>query len=119
MHNLTRWLVAIVFVVIGGIIFGLAGLAIGGIVAGFLINSGRRGFLIGGSLAAFFWLFTAVIKVASGQSSQLLTLAGSLVNLSGAKAWLLVAGSVLIAFVAGGLGGWLGGNLQRLNSSQS
>jgi hypothetical protein len=104
----------------GGIIFGAGGLALGGVATGLLVNSGKRGFLISGMGAALFWLMAAVIKTMSGPSQQLLALAGSLVNLSGVQAWLLVIGSVVIAFIAGGLGGWLGGSLrQRANPPSS
>jgi len=119
MRNLTQSLLAIVLIAMGGIIFGANGLALGGVATGLLMNSGKRGFLLSGIIAAFFWLIAAVIKATSGQSPQLLALAGSLANLSGAKAWLLVIGSALIAFVAGGLGGWLGGSLRQMSGSNA
>jgi len=114
MSNLTQYLLAIVLIAMGGIIFGAGGLALGGGVTGFLMNSGKRGFLLSGIIAAGFWFFTAAIKTTSGPSPQLLALAGSLANLSGAKAWLLVIVSSVIAFLAGGLGGWLGGSLRQM-----
>jgi len=119
MRNLTQCLLAIVLIAMGGIIFGAIGLALGGVATGLLMNSGKRGFLLSGVVAAFFWLIAAVIKATSGQSPQLLTLAASLANLTDAKAWLLVFVSSVIAFLAGGLGGWLGGSLRRLSSSRA
>jgi hypothetical protein len=119
MRNFKQWLPAILLIVLGGVTFGAGGLALGGVVTGFLMNSGKRGFLISGTVAAFFWLIAAVIKTTGGQSPQLLALAGSLANLSGAKAWLLVIVSSVIAFFAGGLGGWLGGSLRRVSGSRA
>jgi len=119
MRNLTQSLLAIVLIVLGGIIFGAGGLALGGVATGLLVNSGKRGFLISGIVAALFWLMAAVIKTTSGQSPQLLALAGSLANLSGTQAWLLVIVSAVIAFVAGGLGGWLGGSLRQMSGSRA
>jgi hypothetical protein len=55
----------------------------------------------------------------SGQSQQLLALAGSLAQLAGAKAWLLIIISTVIAFLAGGLGGWLGGGLRQVINKPS
>ena len=108
-----QWLLAVVFITIGGMIFGASGLALGGVATGLLAGSSRRGFLIGSFSAAFFWLMVASGKVFSGQSPQLLTLAGSLANLTDTTAWLLVVAALLIAFLAGGLGGWLGGSLRQ------
>jgi hypothetical protein len=56
-----------------------------------------------------------VVKIVNGQSQQLLSLAASLAQLSGAKIWLLVLVSSIIAFLAGGLGGWLGGSLRQIS----
>jgi len=109
MRNLTQGLFAIFLIAMGGIIFGA-----GGVATGLLVNSGKRGFLISGMIAALFWLIAAVIKIMSGQSPQLLVLAGALANLAGAQAWLLIIGSVVIAFLTGGLGGWLGGSLRQM-----
>ncbi len=114
MRNLMQWLLAVVFITIGGMIFGASGLALGGVATGLLADSSRRGFLIGSFSAAFFWLMVASGKVISGQSPQLLMLAGSLANLRGTTAWLLVVAALVIAFFAGGLGGWLGGSLRQM-----
>jgi hypothetical protein len=114
MRHLKQSLLAIIFISAGGFFFGASGLAFAGIVAGLMANSNKRGFLVGGFIAALFWLVAAVIKISLGQSTQLLALAGSLANLSGAKTWLLVLASALIAFLAGGLGGWLGGSLRQM-----
>jgi len=119
MRNLTQYLLAIVLISIGGILLGAVGLALGGVATGLLVNSGKRGFLLSSIIAALFWLVAAIIKTTSGQSPQLLTLAGSLANLSGAQAWLLVIVSSVIAFLAGGLGGWLGGNLRQMSSNRA
>ncbi len=114
MRNLMQWLLAVVFITIGGMIFGASGLALGGVATGLLAGSSRRGFFIGSFCAAFFWLMVASGKVISGQSPQLLMLAGSLANLTGTTAWLLVVAALVIAFFAGGLGGWLGGSLRQM-----
>ncbi|MDZ7360010.1 MAG: hypothetical protein ONB46_04685 [candidate division KSB1 bacterium] len=111
-----QWLLTIAFIVVGGIFLGALGLALAGAAAGWLVNSGKRGFGMAASVAAIFWLVVAVIKVLGGKSPQLLALAGSLANLSGPKAWLLVLVSGLMAFFAGGLGGWLGGSLRQVMS---
>jgi hypothetical protein len=116
MRDSMQWLLAIAFIVVGGIFLGAIGLALAGAAAGWLVNSGKRGFGMGASVAAIFWLVAAVIKVIGGKSPQLLALAGSLANLSGAKVWLLVLISSVIAFFAGGLGGWLGGSLRQAMS---
>lgn len=114
MRNLTQWLLAVVCMTCGGMIFGVSGLALGGVATGLLANSSKRGFFIGSFSAALFWLIIASGKVFSGQSPQLLELAGSLANLTGTKAWLLVVAAAVIAFFAGGLGGWLGGSLRQI-----
>ncbi|GEM_PF-6478250 len=114
MRDSMQWLLTIAFIVVGGIFFGAIGLALASAAAGWLANSGKRGFGMSASIAAIFWLVVAVIKVIGGKSPQLLALAGSLANLSGAKVWLLVLISAVIAFFAGGLGGWLGGSLRQM-----
>jgi len=116
MRHSMQWLLTIAFIVLGGIFFGAIGLAVAGAAAGWLVNSGKRGFGMGASAAAILWLVVAVIKTIGGKSPQLLALAGSFANLAGAKVWLLVLISVLIAFFAGGLGGWLGGSLRQVMS---
>jgi hypothetical protein len=112
MRNSVQWLLIIFVMVVGGVLFGVVGLALAGIATGMMLSSSQRGFLFGGTTAALFWLAAAVVKIVNGQSQQLLLLAGSLSQLSGAKAWLLVLVSSIIAFLAGGLGGWLGGSLR-------
>jgi hypothetical protein len=114
MRHWRQWLLTIIFISAGGFIFGASGLALAGSVTGLMVDSNKRGFLMGGFIAAFFWLIAAVIKIITGQSMRLLALAGSLANLSGAKTWLLIIVSSLIAFLAGGLGGWLGGSLRQM-----
>jgi hypothetical protein len=116
MRDVMPWLLAIFLIIVGGIFFGAIGLALAGVAAGWFANSGKRGFGMAASVAAIFWLVVAVIKVIGGKSPQLLALAGSLANLSGAKVWLLVLISSVIAFFAGGLGGWLGGSLRQAMS---
>jgi len=118
MRNLTQCLLAIVLIAMGGMIFGAIGLALGGVATGLLINSGKRGFFLSGIVAGLFWLIAAVVKITIGQSPQLLALAGSLANLSGAKGWLLILLSSVIAFVTGGLGGWLGGSLRQMSKKR-
>jgi len=119
MRNWKQWPFAIIFISMGGVIFGAGGLALAGLITGWLVNSSQRGFLMSGLTAAFFWLIIAVVKIAGDQSPQLLALAGSLANLSGAKTWLLLMVSSIIAFCAGGLGGWLGGSLRQLSKTSS
>lgn len=114
MRNSAQWLLIIFIIVVGGVLFGVVGLALAGIATGMMLSSNKRGFLLGGTTAALFWLAAAVIKIVNGQSQQLLSFAGSLTQLSGAKAWLLVLVSSIIAFLAGGLGGWLGGSLRQV-----
>jgi hypothetical protein len=114
MRNSVQWLLIIFVMVVGGVLFGVVGLALAGIATGMMLSSSQRGFLFGGTTAALFWLAAAVVKIVNGQSQQLLLLAGSLSQLSGAKAWLLVLVSSIIAFLAGGLGGWLGGSLRQV-----
>jgi hypothetical protein len=109
-----QWLMIIFIIAVGGVLFGIVGLALAGIATGMMLSSSKRGFLLGGTTAALFWLTVAVVKIVNGQSQQLLSLAGSLARLSGAKAWLLVMISTVIAFLAGGLGGWLGGSLRQV-----
>jgi len=118
MRNWWQWFLSTLLVTIGGIIFGASGLALAGAVIGLILNSSKRAFLTSGVIAAIFWLAVAVYKIASGQSPQLLALAGALADLSGAKAWLLVIVATLIAFVSGGLGGWAGGSLRQMTSRQ-
>ena len=119
MRNSVQWLLAIFMIAVGGVLFGAVGLALAGIAVGMMPASSKRGFLFGGTIAALFWLATAMVKILSGQSQQLLSLAGSLARLSGAKAWLLVVISTVVAFLAGGLGGWLGGSLRQAISKSS
>lgn len=119
MRNSVQWLLAILMIVIGGVLFGAVGLALAGIATGMMFSSSKHGFWRGGAVAALFWLAAAVVKIVNGQSQQLLSLAGSLAQLSGAKAWLLVMISTAIAFLAGGLGGWLGGGLRRVINKPS
>ena len=119
MRNSVQWLLTILVMVVGGVLFGVVGLALAGIAAGMMLSSSKRGFLLGGTTAALFWLAVAVVKIVNGQSQQLLSLAGSLAQLSGAKAWLLVLASSIIAFLAGGLGGWLGGGLRQVINKPS
>jgi len=116
MRDSMQWLLTIAFIVLGGIFFGAIGLAVAGAMTGWLVNSGKRGFGMSAFIAAIFWLVLAVMKTTGKKSPQLLALAGSLANLSGAKVWLLVLISALIAFFAGGLGGWLGGSLRQVMS---
>lgn len=116
MRNSLQWFVAIFLLAVGGMLFGVMGLAGAGVVTGWLANSGKRGFGIAGLVAAFFWGSAASIKVLSGPSQPLLTLTAALANFSGPKAWLLVLLSVVIAFFAGALGGWLGGSLRKVRS---
>ena len=115
MRNTLQWFMAIFLITLGGMLFGVLGLAVGGVVTGWLTNSRKLGIGIAGLVAAFFWGSAASFKVLSGQSQPLLALAGAVANLAGTKAWLLVVGSALIAFFAGGLGGWLGGSLRRMS----
>jgi hypothetical protein len=120
MRNSAQWLLIILVIAVGGVWFGAVGLALAGIATGMMLSSSKRGFLLGGTIAALFWLAAAVIKIVNGHSQQLLSLAGSLAQLSGANAWLLVIVSTVIAFLAGGLGGWLGGSLrQAINKPSS
>jgi hypothetical protein len=119
MRNSVQWLLVISIIVVGGVLFGAVGLALAGIVAGVMLPSSKRGFWASGIMAALFWLSVAVVKIVSGQSQQLLSLAGSLARLSGASAWLLVMISTVIAFLAGGLGGWLGGSLRQVINKPS
>jgi hypothetical protein len=114
MRNAVQWLLIIFIIPAGGVLFGVVGLALAGIATGMTLSSSNRGFLVGGTTAALFWLAVAMVKIVNGQSQQLLTLAGSLAQLSGAKVWLLVIVSTVIAFLAGGLGGWLGGGLRQI-----
>ncbi len=107
-------LLSILFVVAGGAFFGVAGLAAAGIATGWMLSSRLRSFFFSGAAAALFWIIVAIIQTAGGQSQQLLSLAASLAQLSGAKIWLLVLVSAIIAFLAGGLGGWLGGSLRQV-----
>jgi len=116
MRNSVQWLLIIFAIAVGGVLLGAGGLALAGIATGMMLSSSKRGFLVGGTTAALFWLAVAVVKIANGQSRQLLALAESLAQLSGAKAWLLVMISTVIAFLAGGLGGWLGGGLRQIIS---
>ena len=114
MRNSLQWFVAIFLIALGGILFGAIGLAGAGVVIGWMANSSKRGFGIAGLAAAFFWGSAALIKVLSGPSQPLLTLTATLANFAGPKAWLLVLLSVIIAFFAGALGGWLGGGLRQV-----
>lgn len=114
-----QWLLTILVIVVGGVLFGAVGLALAGIATGMMLSSSKRGFWLGGAIAALFWLAAAVVKIVNGQSQQLLALAGSLAQLSGAKAWMLVLVSSIIAFLAGGLGGWLGGSLRQVINKPS
>jgi hypothetical protein len=113
MRNLRLLSSAVLFMITGGIFFGASGLAAAGVATGMILSSSKRGFFLSGVIAALFWLVVATYKIASGQSPQLLALAGSLAQLSGVQAWLLVIISSVIAFLAGGLGGWLGGSLRQ------
>lgn len=119
MQNSVRWLLIIFVIAVGGALFGAVGLAMAGIATGTMLSSSKRGFLLGGTTAALFWLAAAVVKIVNGQSQQLLALAGSLAQLSGVKAWLLVMISTVIAFLAGGLGGWLGSSLRQIINKPS
>ena len=114
MRQLTQAVLTVLLIFAGGLLFGAIGLALAGIGAGWLIASGRRGFLIAGVTAALFWLIAAIAQIESGQSQTLLSLIASLLKLSSASAWLLLIVSALLAFFAGGLGGWLGGSLQQV-----
>jgi hypothetical protein len=113
MRNLRQLSLIILFMITGGIFFGAVGLAAAGVATGASQKSSKRGFLWSGVIAALFWLVVATHKIASGQSPQLLALTGSVVQLSGPRAWLLVVLSGMIAFFAGGFGGWLGGSLRQ------
>ncbi len=119
MQNWKQWLFAVLLIAMGGMFFGAIGLALAGAGTGAMANSNKRGFFRGGMIAALFWFAAAIYKIVGSQRPQLLALAGSLANLSGAKAWLLVIVSSVIAFFAGGLGGWLGGSLRRASGSRA
>jgi len=116
MRNAQQWLLAILFIVLGGMLFGVAGLALAGIITGWFSNSRKRGFSMAGLVAAVFWGVVGVAKVLSGQSQPLLSLTASLLKFTGLQAWLLILGSALLAFLAGGLGGWLGGSLRQVKN---
>jgi hypothetical protein len=109
-----RLLLSILFIIAGGAFFGVAGLAAAGVATGWMLSSRLRSFFISGAAAALFWIIVAVFQTVGGQSQQLLSLAASLAQLSGARIWLLVLVSSSIAFLAGGLGGWLGGSLRQV-----
>jgi endonuclease/exonuclease/phosphatase family metal-dependent hydrolase len=112
-----RFALAMLFTVVAGPLLGAAGLALAGVVTGWMISSRAVGFLISGAAAASFWLIAALIQIAGGQSFALLALTAKSVRLSGASVWLLSIISVLIAFLAGGLGGWLGGSLRQMKNT--
>ncbi len=119
MQNWKQWLLAVLLIALGGMFFGAIGLALAGVGIGAIANSSKRGFFRGGMIAALFWLAAAMYKIVNTPSPQLLALAGSLANLSGAQVWLLVIGSAVIAFLAGGLGGWLGSSLRQMSDSRA
>jgi hypothetical protein len=108
-----KLVLTILFTAMGGTLLGAAGLALFGVVTGWMMSSRLRGFLMAGFAAACFWLIVALIQIATHHGQTLLSLTASLINLSGASAWLLVIVSALLAFLAGGLGGWLGGSLRQ------
>jgi hypothetical protein len=114
MQNRILSALPILLIAIAGTWLGVNGLACAGVATGWMVYSPKRGFWLAGVAAAGFWLIVTVIKIVSGNSQQLLTLAAALANLAGAKMWLLVVVSAAIAFLAGGLGGWLGGSLRQL-----
>ncbi|MGH7597556.1 MAG: hypothetical protein ACREOI_14475 [bacterium] len=114
MRNSVQLLLIIFIIAVGGAWFGVVGLALAGIATGMMLASSKHGFLLGGTTAALFWLTVAMVKIVNGQSQLLLSLAASLAQLSGAKIWFLVLASSIIAFLAGGLGGWLGGSLRQV-----
>jgi hypothetical protein len=116
MKKWTQSLWAILFSAASGALLGTLGLTLAGIVIGLMLASSKRGFLVSGAVAALFWIIVAIIQTGGGQSQQLLSLAASMAQLSGAKVWLLVMVSAIIAFLAGGLGGWLGGSLRQVIS---
>ncbi len=118
MQNRIQLTLLILLIAAAGTWLGVNGLALAGVATGWMAYSSKRGFWLAGVAAAGFWLTVAVIKIASGNSQQLLTLAASLADLAGTKMWLLVGVSAAIAFLAGGLGGWLGGSLRQLLMSK-
>jgi hypothetical protein len=52
MRNSVQWLLIVLVIAVGGVWFGAVGLALAGIVTGMLLSSSKRGFLLGGTIAA-------------------------------------------------------------------
>lgn len=86
---------------------------IAGLIAGWALNNGKRGFLFGGLTVSLAWGIWLGILAALSPLGRLSALFAGILGLDAALAFLPFLLALLVAFVLGGLGGWTGAWLKE------
>jgi hypothetical protein len=82
---------------------------IAGLVAGWMLASGKRGFLLGGLGVTLAWLVYIGVYAVTSPLQQLLVVFSGILGLSASLSFVPVLLALIVAFVLGGLGGLTGG----------
>lgn len=80
-----------------------------GLLAGWFLASGKRGFLFGGLGVTLAWLAFIIVFAATSPLGKLLVVFSGILGLSAPLAFVPVLLALIAAFVLGGLGGLTGG----------
>jgi len=82
---------------------------IAGLVAGWMLASGNRGFLFGGLGVMLAWLVLIGVPTAAAPLGRLLVVFSGILGFGASLAFVPVLIAILLAFLLGGLGGLTGG----------
>jgi hypothetical protein len=80
-----------------------------GLIPGWLLASGKRGFLLGGLGVVLAWLILIAVRAASVPLGGLLVTFSGILGLGASLAFVPLLLAALVAFLLGGLGGLMGG----------
>ncbi len=80
-----------------------------GLIAGWMLASGKRGFLFGGLGVTMSWLAFIVFYAATSPLGKLLAVFSGILGLDSALSFVPVLIALLVAFLLGGFGGMTGG----------
>ncbi len=82
---------------------------VAGLIAGWMLASGKRGFLYGGLGVMISWLVFVIIFAATSPLGKLLVVFSGILGLDSALSFVPVLLALLVAFLLGGFGGMTGG----------